>query len=59
LVAESEFVKLIARDGDEATPWPEDSLMRTWAGQDDDMKSATAAEAATSSAIAPRSKTLK
>ena len=30
LVAGSEFVKLIARDGDEAPPWPEDSLTRTW-----------------------------
>src|SRR6266850_7476929 len=44
LVAGSEFVKLIARDGNEAPPWPEDSLTRTWTRQDEDMESATPAE---------------
>src|SRR4030095_8605717 len=44
LVAGSEFVKLIARDGDEAPPWPEDRLTRTWTGEDEDMESATALE---------------
>ena len=41
LVAGSEFVKLIARDGDEAPPWSEDSLTRTWTREDEDMESAT------------------
>src|SRR5688572_9233712 len=44
LVAGPEFVKLIARDGNEAPPWPEDSLTRTCARQDEDMESATTAE---------------
>src|SRR5437762_6709046 len=44
LVAGLEFVKLIARDGNEAPPWPEDSLMRTWTREDEDMESATPAE---------------
>ena len=44
LVAGSEFVKLIARDGDEAPPWPEDSLTRTWTRENEDMESATPAE---------------
>ena len=39
LVACSEFVKFIARDGDEAPPRPEDSLTRTWTREDEDMES--------------------
>jgi hypothetical protein len=42
LVAGSEFIKLIARDGYEAPPWPEDSLTRTWTREDEDMESAQA-----------------
>src|SRR5437773_4152011 len=44
LVAGLEFVKLIARDGDEAPPWTEDSLTRTWTRENEDMESATPAE---------------
>src|SRR5438034_4347789 len=44
LVAGLEFVKLIARDGDEAPPWTEDSLTRTWTREDEDMESASAVE---------------
>ena len=34
LVAGSEFVKLFARNGDEAPPWPEDGLTRTGSRED-------------------------
>src|SRR5262245_51473959 len=44
LVAGSQFVKLIARDGDEASPRPENGLTRTWTREDEDMEGATTAE---------------
>ncbi len=44
LVTGSEFVKLIARDGDEATTRSKYSLMRTRTREDDDMESATSGE---------------
>src|SRR4051812_13525214 len=44
LVAGPEFVKVIARDGDEGPPRPEGCLTRTWARQDKDVKSVTATE---------------
>jgi hypothetical protein len=37
LVAGSEFVKLFARDGDVAHPWPKHSLTRTWTRDDEDV----------------------
>src|ERR1051325_6121717 len=44
LVAGLEFVKLIARDRDEAPPWSDNSLTRTWTRKYEDMKGATPAE---------------